>query len=73
MSTWGRLKTAALKSKSKIFVDAYRQERREGAGGQGGGQIAPGPQAPRGLITPNASRSGGPHKVNQHFFSEVNF
>ena len=28
------------------------------------GQIAPGPQGPRGLITPNASRSGGPHKVN---------
>ena len=31
-----------------------------------GWQIAPGPQAPRGLIiTPNASRSGGPHKANQ--------
>ena len=28
-------------------------------GGQGGGQIARGPRAPRGLITSNASRSGG--------------
>ena len=31
----------------------------------GRGQIAPGPQGQRGLITPNASRCGGSHKVNQ--------
>ena len=30
-----------------------------------GGQIASGQQDPRGLIAPNTSRSGGPHKVNQ--------
>ena len=29
------------------------------AAGRGRGQIAPGPQAPRGLVTLNASRSGG--------------
>ena len=40
---------------------------------EGQGQIAPGPQAPRGLITPNASRSVGLHKVNTQFFSKVNF
>ena len=45
------------------------QGRQEGARGQS----APGPQAPRGLITPNASRSGGPYKVNQDYFSKVNF
>ena len=37
----------------------------EGPPEGGQGQISPGPQAPRGLITPNALRSGGPHKVNQ--------
>ena len=29
------------------------------------GQTAPEPQAPRGLITPNALKSKGPHIVNQ--------
>ena len=33
--------------------------------GEGRGQIAPGPQVPKGFIIPNASRSDGPHKVNQ--------
>ena len=40
---------------------------------RGRGQIVPGPQASRGLLTPNASRSGDPHKVNQHYLSKVNF
>ena len=40
-----------------IFVDGLLQGLREGSGGQ----IAIGPQGPRGLITPNASRFGGPH------------
>ena len=35
------------------------------------GQIAPGPQAPRGLITLNASRSGGPRKVDQQYFPKL--
>jgi len=30
-----------------------------------GGKLPPGPQDLRGLITPKASRSGGPHKLNQ--------
>ena len=30
-----------------------------------GGLISPGPQDPRGFITPDASRFGGPRKVNQ--------
>ena len=38
-----------------------------------GGQIAPGPQAPNDLIPPDASKSGGPHKENQQYFSKVNF
>jgi len=33
--------------------------------GPGEGANYPGPQTPRDLITPNASRSGVPHKVNQ--------
>ena len=35
--------------------------------GEGRGPVGrfPGPQAPRGLVTPNASRSGGLRKVNQ--------
>ena len=38
------------KKKNCIYLQAYQEDAR--------GQIAPGPQAPRGLITPNASRSG---------------
>ena len=30
-----------------------------------GGKLPPGPQALKGLITPNTSGSGGPHKVKQ--------
>ena len=37
-----------------------------------GGQIAIGPQAQRGLITPYPSRYGGPYKVNQLLFSKAN-
>jgi len=29
------------------------------------GKFAPGLKGPRALITSNASRSGGPHKINQ--------
>ena len=36
--------------------------------GEGQGQIAPGTQAPRVLITSNAPKSGGPHKANQRYF-----
>ena len=32
--------------------------------GGGQGQIAPRPQGPRGLATPNASKPKGPHEVN---------
>ena len=39
----------------------------------GRGQITPELQAPKSLITPNASRSGGPHKGNQQYFSKINF
>ena len=35
--------------------------------------IVPGPQAPKGLITPNAARSGGPHNVSKKYFPNVNF
>ena len=38
------------------FIDSYEQSRREG---RGQGQNPPRPQAPRGLITPNAARPGG--------------
>ena len=38
-----------------------------------GGQSAPGPQVLRGLITPNAPRSRGHDKVNQHYFSKAKF
>ena len=31
-------------------------------------QIAPGPQAAKGFMTQNASRTGGPHKVNSSIF-----
>ena len=38
-------------------------KRGQGAGGRA--QVARGPQGPRDLIIPNASRSGGPHIVDQ--------
>ena len=44
---------------------------RDAEGGRA--QISPGPPAPRGLITPNTLRSGGPHKVNPQYFSKINF
>ena len=44
-----------------IHVMSLNHSLREGARGQ----IAPGPQGPRGLITPNASSYVGAHKVNQ--------
>ena len=47
----------------------HTQGRREGTGGK----LPLGLKRPRGLITPNASRSEGPHKVNQQYFSKVNF
>ena len=47
----------------------YGQGRQEGARGQ----IAPGPQAPRGLITPTPARSRVPHIVDQQYFSTVKF
>ena len=34
--------------------------------GRGGGEIVSGPEGSRGLITAIASKSLGPHKVNQH-------
>ena len=60
------LKWHYLKSDLK---EARTQGYREG----GRGQIAPWFQAPRGLIAPNASRSGGPNKVCQQYFSKGNF
>ena len=39
----------------------YGQHRWEGGQGE---RIAPGPQAPKGLITPNCFKVRGPHKVN---------
>ena len=52
-----------------VYNFYYTQGRLEG----GREEIAPGLQAPKGLITPNASRSGGPHKGNQQYFFKVNF
>ena len=54
---------------SKLPFRVKNQDRLEG----GRGQSAPGPQALKGLITPNTSGSGGPHKVKQQLFSKVNF
>ena len=58
--------SAYLCTASTLAAQVYQiQSRREGDGG-----IAPGPKAQRGLITPNASWSGGPLEVNQQYFSK---
>ena len=55
---------------SKSFYSLYK---RTGLPRGGQGELAPVPQAQRGLITLNVSRSGRPQNVYQHYCSKVNF